>query len=270
VSPSNIVISYEGAVKLVDFGVAKAATSSVKTRTGTLKGKIAYMSPEQAKGSPIDRRSDIFSLGIVLWELLTTNRLYKGDNDLATIQMIINSKARRPSQLNPTVPPELDRIVLRALAIDVEERYQTAEQLQLELEAVKLAQSGVNLRGLMQALFEPEIDAWNHAQASGRTLIEHLVINPPTELTMMVSENEIDFVSEDEESFDDEDLADSEQATAMHVPLDPRRIEEPLFPVAPPEWRRADPAIPAQRIKRILIAASIAFAVFVLLVAILI
>jgi serine/threonine-protein kinase len=97
VSPSNILISYDGAVKLVDFGVAKAATSTVKTRTGTLKGKISYMSPEQAKGSPIDRRSDIFSLGIVLWEMVTTQRLFKSDNDLATIQMIINSKAEAPS-----------------------------------------------------------------------------------------------------------------------------------------------------------------------------
>src|SRR5262249_15119934 len=96
VSPSNILISYDGAVKLVDCGVAKAATSSVKTRTGTLKGKISYMSPEQAKGSPIDRRSDLFSLGIVLWEMTTTQRLFKADNDLATIQMIVNANPIAP------------------------------------------------------------------------------------------------------------------------------------------------------------------------------
>src|SRR5205807_6245713 len=113
VSPSNVLISYDGTVKLVDFGVAKAATSSVKTRTGTLKGKISYMSPEQAKGSPIDRRSDIFSLGIVLWEMVTTQRLFKADNDLATIQMIIHSKPQPPTELRPDCPPELEHIILR-------------------------------------------------------------------------------------------------------------------------------------------------------------
>src|SRR5262249_24409145 len=99
VSPSNVLISYDGAVKLVDFGVAKAATSSVKTRTGTLKGKISYMSPEQAKGAQIDRRSDIFSLGIVLWEMITTQRLYRGENDLQTLQLIIHEPPRRPSEV---------------------------------------------------------------------------------------------------------------------------------------------------------------------------
>jgi serine/threonine-protein kinase len=78
VSPSNVLVSYEGAVKLADFGVAKAASQSNKTRTGMLKGKVSYMSPEQAKGAPIDRRSDVFSLGIVLWEMITTHRLFRG------------------------------------------------------------------------------------------------------------------------------------------------------------------------------------------------
>src|SRR5262245_48763942 len=145
VSPSNILVSYDGAVKLVDFGVAKAATSTQRTRTGTLKGKISYMSPEQAKGAPLDRRSDIFSLGIVLWELVTGKRLFKSDNDLATIQQIINSKAVPARQHRPECPIELERIIERALAIDLDERYQSAEQLQLDLEELareqKLKQS---------------------------------------------------------------------------------------------------------------------------------
>ncbi len=283
VSPSNILISYDGAVKLVDFGVAKAATSTVKTRTGTLKGKIAYMSPEQAKGEPIDRRSDIFSLGIVLWEMLTTGRLFKGDNDLATLQMIINSKAQPPSRINAAVSPELDRIVARALAVNVEERYQTAAELALDLEEFArqqtIATPVVTLRAYMQQIFEPEISAWNDAVAHGQTLIDHLSTQHGTEQTQALTGSELDFISEDEfeaDSFDDEDLADSEQATAMHAAyVDPQPPHTPHtpFPTVPPEWRASQPQLAApvadtQRVKQILIAGSIAFALIVLAIAI--
>ncbi|HEY5921073.1 MAG TPA: serine/threonine-protein kinase, partial [Kofleriaceae bacterium] len=115
VSPSNILISYDGTVKLVDFGVAKAATSSAKTRTGSIKGKVAYMSPEQASGFPIDRRSDIFSLGIVMWELVTGIRLFKEDNDLASIRKIVTCTPPPPTQHRADCPPELERIIMRAL-----------------------------------------------------------------------------------------------------------------------------------------------------------
>ncbi|MCX5744767.1 MAG: serine/threonine-protein kinase, partial [Proteobacteria bacterium] len=130
VSPSNIMLSYDGSVKLLDFGVAKAQSSSTRTRTGTLKGKVSYMSPEQAKGAPVDRRSDVFSLGIVLWELLTGTRLFRGANDLATIQMIVNEAPAAPSTYRDDCPPELDLIVQRALATAPDARLQTAQQLQ--------------------------------------------------------------------------------------------------------------------------------------------
>ncbi|MEO8553122.1 MAG: protein kinase, partial [Kofleriaceae bacterium] len=203
VSPSNIMIGYDGAIKLVDFGVAKAATSSVKTRTGTLKGKIAYMSPEQAKGSPVDRRSDIFALGICLWEMITTQRLFKGDNDLATIQLIINTKPQAPRELRPECPEELERITMKALSSDPKTRYQTAEELQLDLEELarelKLKQSTVGLRAHMQELFAEEITAWKAAQASGQTLTDHVVAASVVEMTTPVSENEISFLDDDDE-----------------------------------------------------------------------
>ena len=215
VSPSNILISYDGAIKLVDFGVAKAATSSVKTRTGTLKGKIAYMSPEQAKGSTVDRRSDIFALGICLWEMITTQRLFKGDNDLATIQLIINSKPQAPRELRPECPEELERITLKALSPDPETRYQTAEELQLDLEELarelKLKQSTVVLRSHMQELFAEEIKAWKAAQASGQSLTDHVVSASVVEMTTPVSENEISFLDDD----DDDD--ESQQAATQGV-----------------------------------------------------
>jgi len=206
VSPSNVLISYDGAIKLVDFGVAKAATSSVKTRTGTLKGKIAYMSPEQAKGSTVDRRSDVFALGIVLWEMITTQRLFKGDNDLATIQLIINSKPQPPRELRPECPEELERITLKALSNDPETRYQTAEEVQLDLEELarelKLKQSSIALRSHMQELFAEEIKAWKSAQASGVTLMDHVTSASIVEMTTPVSENEISFLDDED---DDED-----------------------------------------------------------------
>jgi serine/threonine protein kinase len=178
VSPSNILVTYDGATKLLDFGVAKNAASTVKTRTGALKGKISYMSPEQARGAPVDRRSDIFSLGIVLWEMVTTQRLYRADNDLATLQLIIHQPPRAPSQVRPECPPELERIVLRALAQDPEARYPTAEQLVLELDELarehKLKQSPNALAATLGQLFGPELAAWREAQAAGVPLADHL------------------------------------------------------------------------------------------------
>ncbi|HEU4616252.1 MAG TPA: serine/threonine-protein kinase [Kofleriaceae bacterium] len=311
VSPSNILVSYEGAVKLVDFGVAKAATSTVKTRTGALKGKIAYMSPEQAKGAPIDRRSDIFSLGIVLWEMLTGERLFKAENDLATIQRIINSNAQPPSQVRPECPPELDRVVLRALANDLEQRYQTAEQLQLDLEALAYAQSSDELRAYMQQLFGEEIRAWSLAQAAGQTLTE-FIVDKATSMTTPVSESEI-YSLDDFEHDDEDDELEGAETIAPTAPSAPPTLKlEPLttqvaplidpseapteiaamppvviapelgvpgvttpFPIAPPEWRSDQPAsqlagdLATQRTKRILIGASIAFGVIVLLAALL-
>jgi serine/threonine protein kinase len=178
VSPSNILVTYDGATKLLDFGVAKTAASPVKTRTGALKGKIAYMSPEQARGAPLDRRSDIFSLGIVLWEMVTTQRLFRADNDLATLQLIIHQLPPPPSQVRPECPPELERIVLRALAQDPDARYPTAEQLVLELDELarehKLKQSSHALAATLAQLFEPELAAWREAQAAGVPLADHL------------------------------------------------------------------------------------------------
>ena len=121
VSPQNIIVSFEGEVKLIDFGIAKAAGKGSKTQAGILKGKFGYMSPEQVRGLPIDRRSDIFSCGIVLYELLTGERLFVGESDFSTLEKVRNVEILPPSTYNRKIPDELERIVLKALAKDVDD-----------------------------------------------------------------------------------------------------------------------------------------------------
>src|SRR5262245_31911395 len=134
VSPSNLMVSYEGGVKVVDFGVAKAADRVQETRSGTVKGKISYLSPEQCRGSALDRRSDLFSLGIVLWEMLTTERLFKRGSDFENMQAIVGEAVLPPSSLRPEVSPEIDHIVMRLLSKTADERYQDGDELHAAIE----------------------------------------------------------------------------------------------------------------------------------------
>lgn len=127
VSPQNILVTYEGGVKIVDFGIAKAATKVSQTRAGVLKGKYSYMSPEQAVGEAIDHRTDIFALGIILYETTTGTRLFKRHNELATLQAIIKGEVTPPSEALRGYPPELERILLKALARDAKDRYLDAQ-----------------------------------------------------------------------------------------------------------------------------------------------
>ncbi len=135
VSPSNIMVSIDGAVKVADFGIAKAASQTIETRTGTLKGKISYMSPEQCRGDDLDRRSDVFALGIVLHELITGRRVFHAENDYAILRKIVEQDAPTLASVGPgEYPAELERILAKALARDRDQRYATAQALQLDLE----------------------------------------------------------------------------------------------------------------------------------------
>jgi len=136
ISPHNILIGTNGMVKLVDFGVAKAiGRISEATRAGQLKGKFGYMSPEQALGKGVDRRSDIFSLGIVLFELTTSRRLFRGEHDIETLRLVISGAIPKPTLIDAKYPPELERIVLKALERNVSGRYQTAAEFEHDLRA---------------------------------------------------------------------------------------------------------------------------------------
>ena len=132
-SPQNIMVSFEGEVKVVDFGIAKAETQLENTRSGTIKGKFGYMSPEQAEGQIVDARTDIFSLGIVLWELLAQDRLFTAQNEHAVLKKIKECQIPPIRKLNPAVHPDLEKILLKALTRDRNLRYQTAEAFSKDL-----------------------------------------------------------------------------------------------------------------------------------------
>lgn len=132
-SPQNVMISFEGEIKVVDFGIAKAENQLEQTRAGTIKGKFSYMSPEQADGFPVDLRTDIFSLGIVLWELLAKDRLFVGQSEAATLRKVRECQIPSLRKINPSIPPELERICNKALAKDRSLRYQTAAAFHKDL-----------------------------------------------------------------------------------------------------------------------------------------
>ena len=134
VSPQNVFLTFDGQVKLVDFGIAKAAGRLTQTQTGKVKGKYAYMAPEQARARTVDRRSDIFALGIVLWEMSVGQRLSRGDDESDFVKNIARGYVDPPSTILPGYSPELETIVMHALAAQPEDRYQTAADLQHDLE----------------------------------------------------------------------------------------------------------------------------------------
>jgi eukaryotic-like serine/threonine-protein kinase len=165
ISPQNVLIGFEGEVKLIDFGIAKAAGKASTTQAGILKGKFGYMSPEQVRGLPIDKRSDIFAVGIVLYELLTGERLFVGETDFSTLEKVRNVEIVSPSSYNKKIPQELERLIMKALARDPEDRYQNAidlhDDLQSFLYSVGEFFSRKDLSGWMKKSFAAEIEEDN-------------------------------------------------------------------------------------------------------------
>ena len=155
ISPGNVLVSRDGAVKLADFGVVKTSMSS--TVVGVVNGKWAYMSPEQISGLAVDRRSDLFSLGIVLYEVITGLRLFRGENAAATALKVVNTPIRRPSAIVPDLDQRLDDVVMKLLEREPSARYQTAEALAIDLEAVRaspqFAGGSARLRTLVRTVF---------------------------------------------------------------------------------------------------------------------
>jgi serine/threonine protein kinase len=170
VAPSNVMLTYEGNIKLIDFGIAKSATNMNKTQFGMFKGRLAYASPEQRRCEPVDRRADIYSLGVMLYELTTGRRAFSDDGPPA----VEDPKLTPPRALDPGFPAELEAILLRATARDPAQRYPTAEALQQALEVFAqnagLSLSPQGLARLMAELFAEELAPWHKAAQQGMTL----------------------------------------------------------------------------------------------------
>jgi serine/threonine protein kinase len=234
VSPSNVLVSYDGAVKLVDFGIARAGSNPSTTRGG-LKGKIGYMSPEQCRGKEtLDRRSDIFSAGVLLYELTTGRLPFVDETEYCVLNQIVNTDAPPPSTLVPSYPPALEKIVLRALARDRNYRYANALQLQTDIEDFahenRLRISPLVLARMMGTLFPARLEEWDSARAQGAFFVEQHVVRT---------------LIESGKTGVSELVASSDEDTSISPPpvADPTGVATPL---ADPRVRQATPPPTAQ------------------------
>ena len=159
ISPQNIFITYDGKIKTIDFGIAKTSTQTTKTRVGIIKGKVAYMSPEQAEGKSIDRRSDIFAVGILLYEMITRKEMYDGDT-MQVLNKAINAQYEPPENLTPGLPPKVYEILHRALNKNLEKRYQSCGEMMTDIENclydIKCRPNAKMLAKYITSLFEKE------------------------------------------------------------------------------------------------------------------
>ena len=183
ISPQNVVVTFTGDVKIVDFGIAKSDTKlnhDANTRSGKLKGKIPYMSPEQARGEGIDWRSDIFATSVMLFELTTGKRLFKGASEFETLKLICERDYPHPSQIRAGYPQELEHIVMRGLAKDRGARFQSAREMQAMLEEFvrreRIPTSTIALSQFMQSLFEDKLATQKEALLQGKQLADIIAL----------------------------------------------------------------------------------------------
>jgi serine/threonine protein kinase len=184
VSPSNVRISYEGDVKLLDFGIAQAMLKFT-SEIGVLKGKFSYMSPEQIRGMPVDARTDVFSTGIILHEMLTTEKLFRGDTEFALMEKVRKAEVPPPSKFNRRVPEALDRIVLKALARDLPDRYQSAKELGEDLVQFiaqyrfQTSEMQEFMRNLFRADYQKEVDEIESCRSASIDNEPEMVVEDP-------------------------------------------------------------------------------------------
>ncbi|MBU1899113.1 protein kinase, partial [Myxococcota bacterium] len=246
ISPQNILLSFEGDVKVVDFGIAKAATRATETESGIIKGKFYYMSPEQAKGERLDHRTDIFSLGILFYEMLTGELLYKDEDDVNLLSRVRRADIDLPSRVRPEIPTELEDIVMKALAREREDRYPSAQHMQRDLERF-LRDYGTmfnksHLSQLMQVLFDEAQDQRAGDLLQGRD--DYIIDNQSVIMRIPEVEDhgsmEPEFISELMELGDDEMevVEDPSYRSAYAQPS----YEQPQPGYAQPSYEQPQPA----------------------------
>jgi serine/threonine-protein kinase len=201
VTPDNILIGYDGQVKVVDFGVARARDNMHKTVAGSIKGKFSYMAPEQASSGKMDRRLDVFALGIVLFEMTTYRRLFKRKTDADTIGAVLSCRVTPPSRLVENYPRQLERVVLTALQKDPAKRFQTAREMQQALEHYLISEGDpvlpFSIREMMADIFPERIQLKRHLasrfhqEPTGRVTISELIseMEPTTRVSMKHSQS---------------------------------------------------------------------------------
>jgi eukaryotic-like serine/threonine-protein kinase len=234
VTPSNIIVCYDGGTRLVDFGVAKARWRNARTQTGFIKGKMSYLAPEQVDEAPVDARTDVFQLGIVLHELITGQRLFRGESDMERMSAVIGQTIPRPSLRNPAVPPALDDIVLRALERDPDRRTPSADALRRELEEF--------LRSIGEPVSDYDVAEWMQRVFAGRcearVQLERSCVKEVLENTgerIEIGESAVHSVPMSEAPSPAAALSSSATPTMATVLRRPARHA----PVSPRRWRRA-------------------------------
>ncbi len=172
ISPQNVFVTYEGGVKVVDFGIARSENRLNQTQHAMMKGKIAYMAPEQVMSEPLDRRTDVYAVGVMLYEMTTGQRPFRRDNEVATMRAIVDDALTPPQKLVPGYPPELSAIVVKALARKREQRFQSAQELQVAIEGFARTRgfslSSLMLTAYMRELFGARADAWREVLVGAR------------------------------------------------------------------------------------------------------
>lgn len=194
VTPENIFVSFDGTVKVLDFGIAKAANQIEQTRAGEIKGKLSYMSPEQCMGKQLDNRSDIFSLGVVLYEWLTGFKLFTGDSEVAILKSITEGKIYAPSYFKADIPEGVEAILMKALEKDREKRYQTAWEMQYDLDQFlsqyEFTPSNIHLSNFLKQLFNDELeeekDRLNHFRQAAAAAGPEEIIEEAEEIVSVI------------------------------------------------------------------------------------
>ena len=248
VAPNNVIVTYDGNVKLIDFGIAKAANNLSRTRFGLFKGKLPYASPEQCRCELVDRRTDVFSLGVVLYELTTGQRLFTADNEYELIRVVSEAVVPRPRLRDKSYPRDLEAIVLKALAQNRDDRYPSAYALQCDLEAfanrMQLDLSAMSLSRLMERLFADELTRWRSAERAGVALEQH-IITTTKKLALdhlVVARPHDDFVAEAPSDVTRTSVrgvsaprTDGGDATDPSIVTDPSVVTDPSPLLPPPE-----------------------------------